>query len=111
MHVIIHGPIPLPLRGPADQFIIVNVTTLHADVKHDPACLLGAGDHPGIIHDSYVTYRFARIDTDADVRKNVNSGVWQLCQPCSADLVAKIRHSACRSKLLDKDAKQFLGCV
>ncbi|SFL76313.1 hypothetical protein SAMN02982985_01416 [Rugamonas rubra] len=40
---------------------MVNATSCHPGVPHDPTCLLQVGDHPFIRHTSYILYAKARI--------------------------------------------------
>lgn len=39
--------------------LIVMISTIYANKKHDAACILDAGDHPFIGHPSYLVYRLA----------------------------------------------------
>lgn len=51
------------MNDPCDQHqvMVVNITSTKPDKYHDPACVLYAGEHPFIQHESYVLYR--RADT------------------------------------------------
>lgn len=45
--------------------------------KHfDPACPVAAGEHKGIVHDSYVAYRFADLKSAADIDRFLASGYY-----------------------------------
>ena len=46
----------------AKQSLLVGVTTIHAGIPHDSACVLYAGDHAFIKHKSFVYYAEARIE-------------------------------------------------
>lgn len=47
--------------GPANQVLIVPITSLKP-TQCDKTCVLTAGTHPFIQHDSYVSYRHARVE-------------------------------------------------
>jgi hypothetical protein len=55
--------------------LLVGVTSLHADLPHDPACLLDAGDHDFIQHKSYVHYARARIELSQGILNGVKKGM------------------------------------
>lgn len=44
---------------PAKLCLVVMVTSVRANRKHDPTCILDVGDHPFITHPSYMLYRMA----------------------------------------------------
>lgn len=50
------------MNDPCDerQVLIVNITSTKVGKYHDPACVLNAGDHEFITHESYVLYRCAQ---------------------------------------------------
>jgi hypothetical protein len=43
------------------EHLLLGVTSIKEGVHHDPTCVIGAGEHPFIGHDSYVLYRLAQI--------------------------------------------------
>lgn len=109
--MIVLGPAQLPLHGKVDQFISVSVTTIYEGLPHDPACVLMLGDHPFIKHPSYVTYRHARVDQDRHMAMMVDSGTWKPNSPCCPETIKKIVQGVCRSKLVSREIKQFMGCI
>lgn len=111
LFVIVFGPEVLADYGSAGQFVSVSVTTLRPDIHHDPACILRAGDHPFIRHDSYITYRDARIDTGEHLAKQVENGVCQPHQPCEPQVLARIIAGVCQSKLVRREIKKIMGCL
>lgn len=58
----------------ANSCISVNVTSIHEGVNYDDTCVLPASCHPFIMHDSYVTYSRARIDSEKHLIGQVESG-------------------------------------
>ena len=53
---------------------MVSLSTVRQGVPHDPACILYAGDHAFVKHDSYVVYQKARIEEADKVLRGVKSG-------------------------------------
>jgi len=53
--------------------LLVNFSTIKDGVVHDPACLVGVGDHPFITAPSYMAYQFARIEMAHDLANRVDS--------------------------------------
>jgi len=47
--------------GENNEILIVNASTIHPNIYHDSTCVLNVGDHPFIIHPSYVRYDKSRI--------------------------------------------------
>lgn len=110
LFVIVFGPEVLADYGSSGQFVSVSVTTLRPDIHHDPACVLKVGDHPFVKHDSYVTYRDARIDTGEHLKKQVENGSFQPHQPCDPQVLARIVAGVCQSKLVRREIKKIMGC-
>ncbi|CAB4133044.1 hypothetical protein UFOVP140_23 [uncultured Caudovirales phage] len=110
LFVIVLGPQQLPNYGLANQFIQVSVTTIYPGIPYDQACILNRGEHPFITHQSYVTYRHARIDSDAHLNKMVESGLWKPHDSCDKIILQKIINGLCQSKLVRQEIKILMGC-
>ena len=41
--------------------LMVSLSTVRPGMPHDPTCILYAGDHPFVKHESYVVYQKARL--------------------------------------------------
>lgn len=54
--------------------LIVPVSSVVEGIYHDPACLLGVGDHPFLKHDSYANYRRAIIEPIDSIVNGIGSG-------------------------------------
>jgi hypothetical protein len=74
----------------SDQCISVNVTSIREGVYYDNACVLEAGCHPFITHDSYVLYSHARIDSESHLKNQVSSGRMAPKEPVDNELLAVI---------------------
>jgi hypothetical protein len=61
--------------GAAREALLVPVASVHEGEPHDATCHLYPGDHRFIRHESYVNYRFARIEQAERIEKGVRDGV------------------------------------
>lgn len=82
--VILWGP-----AGPADAFLAVFLTTLRP--HSDRACVLRAGDHPFIRHDTAAAYREVRRFTAEKLRGYVVDGTAKPRQPVDAAILERLR--------------------
>jgi hypothetical protein len=56
--------------------ILGSVTTIRPNVPHDDSCILRAGDHEFLSHDSFVYYKMAKSFTAKSILSNINSGLF-----------------------------------
>jgi hypothetical protein len=97
------------LNDPAaheNRALIVNIGTLRPHAEQ--SCILQAGEHPFIRHDSYVRFASARAPKDGDLAKLITAGRLVLQQPASTALVEKIRAAAQASPMLASELKGLL---
>lgn len=87
------------------------VVSVREGVLVDDSCLLAAGDHPFITHDSFVDYRFTRLEPAAIVESRVKDGAFVQMGPCSPELIRKIISGALRSKRISREYKKLLEDV
>ncbi|HAK35497.1 MAG: hypothetical protein E6Z83_21825 [Pantoea sp.] len=74
LHIICNDPVYHPVHG-CECVLVVNITTVYpAPVHHDPACILRAGEHPFVHHDSYVFYADAIVWKVPNVVSREESG-------------------------------------
>lgn len=88
---------------------MVGVTTLRPGLPYDPACVLKAGDHPFVQHDSFLAYRYLRVDSLGHAQAMVNSGIWKWQAPCSETLLRAALHGLSQSRLVPRAMKGVLG--
>jgi hypothetical protein len=62
LFIVALGPMVLPQYGRQPHFVLVSATTIYDGIPHDDACLLRPGDHPFILHDSYIFYQQTRLE-------------------------------------------------
>jgi hypothetical protein len=86
--------------------LIVNLTSLRPNA--DTTCVVKAGEHPFIQHDSYVRFRSARGPKAADIAKAIEAGKLMSQNAASPALLTKLRAGARASTLLAMELKDLL---
>ena len=107
---MILGPLTVPDRGSAPHVAMVSFSTVRPPLPHDAACEVQAGDHPFIRHASYAVYRDVRIERADHVAAMVEKAVWRPHEPCSAELLARLRAGVCTSRLVSREVKRMFDC-
>ena len=72
-----------------DEVVIVNFTSYDAFYK-DPSCQLGKDDHPWLKHDTCISYRDAKVVTDAELEEAKKLNLLIVLDPASDELLGKI---------------------
>lgn len=97
--------------GSKPMVLMACVTSFVNGIPAEDACLLGKGDHPFIEHDSFVDYRFTRLEQAEVVQKRVRDGVFIEKDACSPDTLRKIIQGALKSRRIDREFKQILEAI
>jgi len=108
LFVIAMDPSKLEGYGNHPMVLMVGASSRKEGVAHDGACELKAGDHPFITHDSFIDYRFARIESASDVERKVQAGTFIVKQACSPELLARIVRGALSSRRINREFRQIL---
>lgn len=111
LFVVALGPSTLDGYGPAEQVILVSLTTVRPGLPHDQACVVHPGEHSFITHESYVYYREPRIHAALEVQARVNSGVWRPHDSCSAELLQRIVAGFRKSARLPRAYNEILDSL
>jgi DNA-binding transcriptional regulator YhcF (GntR family) len=77
----------------------------------DDSCLLRKGDHPFVNHDSFVDYRFTRLEQAEVVQERVQKGVFIEKDACSPELIKRIIQGALKSRRISREHKRILELV
>jgi hypothetical protein len=111
-HFVVHGPAAHKGYGTGTipQLILVNATTVRNGVPFDPTCVLQAGDHPAITHQSYIAYRWAKVEPEAHYELMTMNGVWLMGAPCQPSVLKRIQAGICNSPQTPYDIKTMFGC-
>lgn len=62
-------------KGEGQYVLMVSISTLRSDRYCDPTCILSAGEHDFIKHDSFVAYSLAKIIESEKLMEGVKKGV------------------------------------
>jgi len=79
--------------------LMVSLSTIRKGIPHDPTCILYAGDHPFVKHDSYVVYQKARLEEADKVLRGVKNGQLVPQEPMDGTVFARICKGLEDSKL------------
>ena len=104
-------PVVVDGYGSAPQVLMASICTVRPGLFVDQSCLLSAGDHPFITHDSYVDYSFARMESQAHVEQCVAAGTFTAKEDCSPELIRRIIQGALVSKRIPREFKKVLETV
>jgi len=85
----------------AKRILIVNFTTLRAD--SDRACVLNAGEHPFVKHETCVNYGGAKIVSKATIEHLMSKGLRLPHASLSGHLLKRIRDGAAASTRMSLD--------
>ena len=74
------------------------------------ACEIAPGAHRFVEHDSYVAYRYLRVDAAAHAARMVDTGAWMAHEPCSTRLLDRIRAGVCASLFTSGEFRRLFSC-
>jgi len=88
------------------QVAIVSLTTLRRFSDH--SCLLQAGEHSFIKHETCLMYSEARIVTESSLEGELSRGQIQLLSPVTKPILDRIRHGAAISDRIPLNVRELL---
>ncbi|MDQ9887248.1 MULTISPECIES: hypothetical protein [Acinetobacter] len=92
LFVVLFDPDTYPSEGYGKRLCIVSVnfTSVTTEKKIDPACIIEAGEHPFIQHQSFVLYERIQVMDHQHVCHCVNTGVYRPATKVSVELLDRI---------------------
>ncbi|MCK5226129.1 MAG: hypothetical protein KAQ89_05380 [Planctomycetes bacterium] len=96
------------LTNSLEQVIIVNFTSCRDSGDIDQSCLLNKGEHPFLMHKTYVNYRDAQIPQICNLKKAEAAELITRKEPISKVLLAKILEGAKASPFLKFEFRKIL---
>jgi hypothetical protein len=90
-----------------EAILIVNMTSW--GTQKDPACVLGAGDHPFLSHKSCVNYRDAKVLSAARLEALLSAKHIAKQPPLSKDVLARVLCGAATSRFIALDHAKLLA--
>ena len=104
-------PITAEGMGPKPCVLMACVVSVKVGLPPEEACLLKKDDHPFIEHDSYVDYRFTRLEHAEHVSGLVKNGTFIPKDDCSHELTKRIIQGALNSRRIPREYKKLLEKV
>jgi hypothetical protein len=98
LFVIAFEPGNIQGRGQSEQILLVPFCTVYPGGKHDSACVIQAGEHEFITHESFMDYRNARIESVSHVRDRIADGTFREHHPVTEPLLRRIQQGLASSK-------------
>lgn len=111
LFVLMLDPALVDGYGSKPHVLLACVTSVKDGVPGDDSCLLGPGDHPFIDHDSYVDYRFTRLEPVDHLQRLVLEGTFIEKESCSPELIKRIIQGALKSRRIPREFKLLLDKV
>lgn len=106
LHVICNDPVFYP-RTQKDSVLLVNISTVNPLINYDQTCLLNAGDHPFIKHESYVYYRKADIFGTHSIQRSIADGSFIADAPFRQEVFEQILSGFSTSREVSLKIKRF----
>lgn len=69
--------------------VTVNITSWK-DVGGDPACVFDVGDHPFVVHRSFVYYLNTDLTSVFSLRRGIDEGSFKLKEPLSDEMMRRV---------------------
>jgi hypothetical protein len=89
------------------QHLLTSITSMKPNRPYDPTCVLEAGEHPFLDHQSYVFYARPKQVGHAGIIKCVKAGIYIAKQNCDEALLKKIREGVAASAMTPRWAKEY----
>jgi hypothetical protein len=105
LFVVMTDPVAQP--DTTQLVVLVNITSVRPGVTIDATCRLSPGSHPFIRHDSYVEYRYARLEECNALLRGVRDGKLIPHSPMSEPIFARIADGMLRSPHLIPKIRHF----
>lgn len=108
LFVALNDPGPFDGYGSAPCLALVNFSSIpNPPVPFDRTCVIVAGCHPFVQHDSYVSYRHTRIEQERDVVARIAQGVYIPHEPIDVALLQRIRAGLLVSPFTRREFKRL----
>lgn len=95
--------------GRYGEALLVSISTTPNDGRRfDGTCLLSPGDHPFVKVDSFVEYRWARIEHESQLRQGLQGGAFIARDPVSEPVFKRILDGVRMSPFTERRIVTFL---
>lgn len=79
---------------PGSFRLFVTITSIYPDKHFDDACVLNVGDHPSILHPSYVAYRHIDQRTEQHIENMIAANEYIRRDPFAENVLERILKGA-----------------
>jgi hypothetical protein len=108
LFIVLNAPKTFNNYGSAVCLALVNLSSVPAaGIIFDSTCILPAGCHPSVRHNSYVYYKGTRIDQLRDVMQRLETGVYTPGEAINAQLLQQIKAGLLLSPFTKREFKQL----
>lgn len=108
LFIVLNDPKLFTNYGPALCIALVSLSSVPVlGVKFDNTCILHAGCHPSVRHDTYVYYRGTRMEQLRDVLKRLEDGVYIPGEPIAPPLLLSVKAGLLNSPFTKREFKQL----
>lgn len=109
LFVVLFDPTTYPSEGYGKRLCIVSVnfTSVTNEKKIDDACIIQAGEHSFITHESYVFYEKIQILDHQHVCKCVNDGIYRMAEKFTPVLLNRIVNGIQQSTFTPRKFKKL----
>jgi hypothetical protein len=105
LFVIAFEPRHIEEYGSSEQVLLVPICTVYPGGKHDPACIVQAGEHSFVVHESYLDYRWSRIESVNHIRDRIGEGAFKEHAPVTEVLLQRVLHGLSQTKRMPRHIK------
>lgn len=89
LHIVMNDPVVFPETG-LESILLVNISSWNGSRRCDDTCLIQAGEHPFVRHESYVVYGDSVIKSAEGVGDRVDQGEFTAHQDVSESLYNRV---------------------
>jgi hypothetical protein len=108
LFIVLNDPKAFNNYGSAVCIAMVNLSSIPVPgVMFDNTCILQAGCHPSVQHDSYVYYRGTRMEQLRDVRKRLDEGFYTPGEPLELPVLMAVKAGLLNSNFTKREFKQL----
>ena len=91
--------------------LIVSICSVpQPPIPYDATCVLEAHEHCWLTHQSYVAYRFAKIEDAATLQNGLKQGVFAREADMNGQSFLKVVTRMCQSPQTPRFIKRYLNC-
>ena len=108
LFIVLNDPKSFTNYGSALCIALVSLSSVPGqEIRFDGTCVLRAGCHPSVLHDSYVYYGKARMEQLRDVLKRLEDGFYTPGEPIEPYVLIAVKAGLLKSPFTKREFKQI----